>query len=390
VATVVTLVITFVVSFIPFKFEFTKAIRQEFLGFDIYDLYYSGNHIKNTTRDTSIVLVEVGDDRAAIAGQISIIRKYSPAVLGVDVTFKQPGDTIPDALLVQALTRPDSIVFASEYTNTTKDIYVFKGNFFDEKDSRHQSGYINFLGTEFSVVRNYPPFIEQDGTAYPAFSSAIIKKFSPEKYDELKKRHRETEIIDYRGNLETYTTISKQQLPYLDKSGQLKSLFEGKIVLLGYFVKKGEPLVLDDLHFSPLNEQVAGKSFPDIYGVAIHANILSMILSGSYASQASELFAYLMAAIIVFFFLWYLLSKYKKSPHPNHGWFLLLQFIIIVIMLYVFLQVFNLLHIKVPLLPIMVGLVLSVELLGVYKWIALWLNRKYNYTTVFNNNKHGI
>lgn len=387
VATVVTLVITFVVNFIPFKFEFTKAIRQEFLGFDIYDLYYSGNHKKNTPKDTSIILVEIGDHRVAIADQISTIQKYSPGILGVDITFELPRDSTDDAMLLQAFTPSDKIVFASYY-DTVDDKNILIENFFEKKVTGYQSGYVNFLGNEFSVVRIYPPFISSDDGEYPAFTSAIIKKFSPEKFDELKKRNRETEIIDYKGNLETYITISKEQLPYFDKSGQLKSLLAGKIVLLGYFVKD-DPKVLDDLHFSPLNEQVAGKSFPDIYGVAIHANILSMILSGKYATQASEPFAYLMAAIIIFCFLWYMLSRYKKSQHPNHGWFLLLQFIIIVIMLYVFLQVFNLLHVKVPLLPIMVGLVLSVELLGVYKWIALWLNRKYDYTTVFIQN-HGI
>ena len=66
-ATVMVLIITFVVSFIPLKFEFIKGIRQEFLGFDIYDLHYSGKDLKNKQRDANIVIVEVANDRAGVA-----------------------------------------------------------------------------------------------------------------------------------------------------------------------------------------------------------------------------------------------------------------------------------------------------------------------------------
>jgi CHASE2 domain-containing sensor protein len=385
-ATVFTIIITYLVSFIPIKFEFSKAIRQEFLGFDIYDLYYSGKHSKTSQRDSNIVIIEIAKDRDSIAEQIKLLQKYSPAVIGIDAIFaKEDENLLANAKLVEAISQSNNIILASRVDIDSGSNKVgFINNFFEEKGSGLPSGYINFLGNQFSVIRNYPPFYKTSDSNYMAFSSAIIKKFSPGKFRKLEKRNRKTEVINYSGNLESYTNLSTEQLRYSDTTNQLHSLLTGKIVLLGYFVKE-PPLVIEDLHFSPLNEQISGKSYPDMYGVVIHANILSMVLNDNYVNQASELSSYFYASVIIFMFLLYMLSQYKKKQHPAHGKFLLIQFLLILLMLYIFLQIFNLFHTKVPLLPIMIALVLCVELLGLYKIIALWLHRRFKYKTVFSH-----
>lgn len=378
-----TLIITFIVSFIPVKFEFTKGIRQGFLGFDIYDLYFSGKQLTHTQRDTNIILVQIGNDRGTIAGQITLLQKYNPAVIGIDAVFDKEGDPLENIKLIQAISQSGNLIFASRLDkDTVTGRPVFIRNFFEDKDHPYQSGFLNYLGSQFSVVRNYPPFLKNDDSVYLSFTSAIAKKFSPGKFEKLEKRNRRSEIINYTGNLENYTSLSKEQLQYYDTTGQLENILTNKIILLGYFDKE-PPLVMEDLHFSPLNEQIAGKSFPDMYGIVIHANILSMILKGNYMNQASGLVSYLFAAIIVFFFLLFLLTQYKKQKHPKHGWFLLIQFLLILAILYLFLLVFTWFHLKVPLLPIMISLVLCVELLSLYKVIALWLHRKYQYRSVF-------
>ena len=397
VATVFTILITFLVSFIPIKYEFSKAIRIDFLGFDIYDLYYSGRHLKNFQRDPNIVIIEIAKSRDSIAAQISLLQKYSPAVLGIDAVFdKEDESPMANAKLVQAISQSDNIIVASRLEiDSATEKAGFINNFFESREYRFQSGYINFLGNQFSVIRNYPPFYKTNDSLYMAFSSAIVKKFSPDRFAKLQKRNRKTEVINYTGNLDCYTALSQEQLHYGDSTDQLRSLLPGKIVLLGYFVKEspGTPLVIEDLHFSPVNDRISGKSYPDMYGVVIHANILSMILSGerngNYVNKAPDLISYLYATAIIFLFLLYMLSQYKKKQHPKHGKFLLIQFLLVLFMLYLFLQVFNLFHTKIPLLPIMIALVLCVELLGIYKNIALWLHRKYAYKTVFSH-KHII
>ncbi len=388
IATLLTMVLTFAVSFIPIKFEFSKAIRQEFLGFDIYDLKYANMDLDNAPRDTNIYIIEIAQSRDSIASQIHRIQKYSPAVLAIDAYFSEIGDPQSDLKLLQSLNQYDNIILGSKIELTKKKKDTLIRNFF-ETGTYYPSGFINFLGSDedYSVVRNYPPCYTIGDTEYLAFSSAIIKKYCDEKFQILKNRKNRLEIINYSGNLDNFTRISKEQLIEYDSTDQLGMLHK-KIVLLGYFVKD-PPFVLEDLHFSPLNHQVAGKSFPDMYGVVIHANILSMVLRDDYANKASEFKSYLIATLIVFLFLWYMLSRYKKRTHPKHGKFLLIQFLLIVILLYLFLQVFYSFRYKVPLLPIMIALVLCVELLGVYKDLALWFHKKWGYKTVFNH-KHII
>ena len=383
-ATLLTLTITFCISFIPIKFEFARPIRQGFLGFDIYDLFYSGNNLNNTKHDPNIILVEIADDRKAIADQINLIQKYAPAVLGIDAVFQNKGEPVADTKLMQAFNHSNNIIFSSEFdiNHVTGQLTLVR-SFFEKKNTHYQSGFTNFWGSPVSVIRNYPPFYKVGDSTYLAFTSVIIKKISPEKFKKLRERNNESEIINYTGNLESYTSITKEELQLYAATGQLDSLLARKIVLLGYFVKD-KSLVINDLYFSQLNEQVAGKSLPDMYGVVIHANILSMILNENYASQSSDLLAYICAGIIVFLFLLFMLWRYKKAKHPKHGWFLLIQSFLILGILFIFLLVYEWFYIKISPLPIIIALVLSVELLSVYKDIALWLHKKYGYYTVFN------
>jgi len=383
VAAAIILGFTGLVSLLPLKFEFLKAIRQDVYGFDIYDLYYTEKNIQSTLRDNNIVVIQIADDRNSIADQINIIEKYHPAVIGIDAYFDRSRDTA-DIKFLKAIENKDNLVFGVrlDTLKSNPGDLIFKRNFFDTGINSYKSGYINFVGNEFSVIRNYPPFLKLDGKEQLAFTSRIIQLYSPGRFDTLKNRKRPEEIINYSGNTEIYTCITKEELLEYDSTGQLSELFKNKIILVGYFIKY-PPFVLNDLHFSPLNAQFAGKSFPDIYGVVIHANILSMILSGDYAKMASNSTAYLFAYLFTFLFLLYVIYLHSKKNHPAHAKILLIQFLLVLMVLYLFLQVYNLFLWKVPLLPLLISLVLCIELLGIYKIIALWLHKKTGYKTVF-------
>jgi CHASE2 domain-containing sensor protein len=389
VATVVTLLLTFGISFIPFQFEFLKVIRQGFHDNDIYDLFYRGKDLQNTKRDNNIVLVEVASDRASIADQINIINDQQPAVIGIDAIFEHAKDSNEDRKLIQAINGAKNIVLSSRLNESENGEFIMENNFFEPGEKQYVSGFTNFAGGRHSVIRNYAPFVQLNNEQYFSFTSRILRIFSSGNFEKLKDRHNNIEIINYSGNLENYTTLTVDELLYYESTGQLSYLFKHKIVLLGFFVKH-PPLVLEDLYFSPLNEEVAGKSYPDMYGLVVHANILTMILSGKYATLASAAISYLCAGIITFFFLcFYVLKQYSKPKHPSHEKFLLIQLVIIIIVFYLFLQIYNWFLVKVSLLPVIISLVVCVELLGIYKSFALWLNKKWNYQTIFKN-KHSI
>lgn len=387
--------ITFLISALPLKNEFLKGVRQDVNGFDVYDLTFNDDN-KKLVRDTNIVIVEIGDSRNDIAGQINLIESYQPSVIGLDAFFLQAKDEGSDSLFLQTVSRNKNIVLGMRLDTINVDECFFCDgvelitvrNFFDSAGKNYHSGYINFVGDNYSVVRTYPPFETVDGKELPAFSSKILELFSKEKYERLRARKDEESVINYSGNVqEKYTSITKEQLLEFHETGQLSTILAGKIVLLGYFVKDG-PLVLEDLHFSPLNKHIAGKGFPDMYGVVIHANILTMLIENKFASLASAKMAYFFAFLFTFLLLCYTISLYAVKSHPSHAKILLIQFFLILLVIYLFLQVFNIFSWKVPLSSIVISLVLCIELLGLYKLLATWLSRKFGYVTVFNKNPH--
>src|SRR5712671_3062032 len=96
VATMLGLLVTYLISFIPFSQEYGKALHQGFADFDIYDLYYSGKDSQNIIMNNDIVLVEIGSDRSEIAEQVKSVSSYGPKVIAIDATFDASNDSLED------------------------------------------------------------------------------------------------------------------------------------------------------------------------------------------------------------------------------------------------------------------------------------------------------
>ena len=383
VATALIFFLFLIIRFFPFSFELLKPFKQEVNDFDIYDLYYSGRNIGKNTRDSNIVLVEVGHSREAIVHQLDIIRKCRPAVTGVDILF--PGnssDTISDLLLKEISLRNDSIIWASQFDTDSGGNLIHTFSYFDTQQLQKRTGYINFTGNKYSVTRTLRPFLTFEQNEFSSFATRIVEQYDPGKYELLKKRKNKFETINYTGNLESYTSFSADSLNYYYKTGQLENKIRNKIVLVGV-LHRHEPFVLEDLHFTPLNEKFSGRSNPDMYGVVIHANIISMILNNQYIKTKSIAFSNILSLLLTYLFTLFILSRYRRKAHPFHFGFILLQLLVICLLTFLFLLLFSEYRIKIPLLPIMITMVLSVEMIGVYRKLALWLNKKWSYSTIF-------
>ena len=385
VATLLVFFTFFIINFFPFRVELIKPFKPGLKDFDIYDLYYSGSNLAKNTLDTNIVLVEIANTREEIAKQVDFLKSLKPAVIGVDVIFHNASsDSNKDRHLAETAKEKDSIIWASIIEPDSSGNTIYSNPFFEVPEMKDRYGYVNFRGDKFSVIRSFTPFQKINGKEYTSFSARIAEKFSPGEFDKLKNRNNTAEDIEYSGNLETYPNYSDSELHFLYKTGQSVFSISNKIVLLGFFKKNGEK-VLEDIHFTPLNEQFSGRSFPDMYGVVIHANIISMILDQRYIRTGSFLFSCSLAFIFTFLFTGYLLSRYRKKQHPSHLAFLLLQIGCIILLTYLFLLLFSRFHIKVQLLPIIITMVLSVEMISVYKKLSIWLNKKWGYPTFFIN-----
>jgi len=387
VATLVILGAVYLVSFVPLKFELAKPIKQEFGDFDVYDLVFSGKHKENLPRDTSIVLVQVGNTRDEIAQQIHILRDLEPKVIALDVVFENPREPDSDTLLINEILQTPNLVLASRliWDSTAEEIRP-QSSFFVNDSLKQREGYINFSGEEYSVVRMFTPSVQIDKQPLECFASRIAQAAYPNEWQKLKNREQNIEVIDYSKNDNSFLKLNLNDLVEYDKP-QLKEKIKNSVVLIGFFTRQG-PLVMEDLHFTPMNERISGKSYPDTYGLQIHANILTMIKRGEYPYLLSHFWAYCIAGILSFLLLLFVLAHHMKNPHPAHLRFVLIQFAAIILLSWLFLVLFEHYRFKVPLLPIILALIMSVELLGIYMIIARLLNRWFGYKTIFQTSHH--
>ena len=114
IATIILLLATYLVSFIPWSLEYGKALHQGFSDFDIYDLYYSGKDKQNTKRDSNIILVQIDTGRTEIEQQIDLLSNYNPKMIAIDAFFEAPSED--DSMFLQTIHSKSNLVLLSEIT----------------------------------------------------------------------------------------------------------------------------------------------------------------------------------------------------------------------------------------------------------------------------------
>lgn len=391
IASLLVIIIDLLLSFFPLKFELIRPIKQGFNDFDIYDLRYTGNANKLNKKDTNITILCIADTRTEIAEQINIVSSFHPKVIAVDALFENNRDNnliknnAGDDVLINAIRNAGKIIVASKYAgkNVVEKDSVVK-SFFADSIKNLNDGLYNLIEGEEEVNRNFIPFFKVNNKKYPSFTTSIIKEISAESYAQLEKRNNDIEVINYSGNSNHYNVVSLEKFRQYKNTNELNDLFNNKIVLLG-FIKDKPPYVLEDLHFSPLNGKFAGKSFPDMYGIIIHANIIEMALSDNYISVMNSSTAYLITFLLVFAInLFYIWSLSGKGKH-NHFLLFIFQFLFAVLLTYFALIVFTIFNYKINLTPIIIAVVLSFEIFWLYEMVALKMHKLYGYETFLSN-----
>ena len=126
VASLLVLAVDFLLSFLPWKFELIKPIKQGFNDFNVYDLRYAGADTLITRKDTDITLLGIGSNRREIAEEIALVSAMHPRVIGVDAMFYQPS-AVPadDSALIGAMRDAPHLVLASRLAGTPTE-YIRK------------------------------------------------------------------------------------------------------------------------------------------------------------------------------------------------------------------------------------------------------------------------
>jgi CHASE2 domain-containing sensor protein len=282
--------------------------------------------------DTSIVVVNIGNlTRRQIAQQIQIVSKYKPRVIGFDGFFDcRTGlrdtvncpalkDTLGNLMLSEAIKEAGNVVLVTKLFQN--DSTLVERGFEDVADSLRRSDPIfrdYALAEGFATLdtdaafqddvktcRSFTPQWYYDNKKIYAFSVQLAMAYDSVRTKAFLDRGNFREVISYRGNVfDIFGTTNYPQMFYtLDVEEVMTENFteeviKDRIVIFGYLGQQlGDPS-WSDKFYTPLNNKMAGKSNPDMFGVVVHANIVSMILHADYIDEMAEWQQYLMAFMI--------------------------------------------------------------------------------------------
>lgn len=381
-ATIAVFLVIGLLALLPLNTGVLNPIKTALEDFDFNDLAYTKLGKNSETRlDSRIVLVNIGfADRAGISQLIEKIKQGKPRVIGLDVTFDEPRDSLADAYLFETLKNTPELVVASKIDWAIKKQPLQRGFF---QKTNNDFGYANFTTNELMTIRSISPFETIDNKKIPSFSTAIIKKYDLQAFKKTEQRKKEVEYINYTRNIDKYLTIDGQSL--LDDQ-VVSKVFEDKIVLMGYI--SSSPNDIEDKKFTPMNEKFAGKAVPDMNGVVVHANIISMILDGKFINKIPSWINWLITILIA----WVHVALFIRYYIDNHIWFHLVakvaQIISAIFFAYLSILMFTNFSIKIEMAMPIVVIVLAIDVIYFYEAFAVWMHKKFGYKSIFVHNKH--
>lgn len=317
-----TLFIIAILKFLPYMFQidFLNPIENTLEDFQISDIVFSQLPFEETPMDSNIVLVNIGLlNRKGIAMQVELINRFGPKVIGIDSFFRRlKGDEVDDPL-DRAFSKVDNLVLVSELID-----YNDKKQYWDtlytshRKFNRHAlNGYANFIVREenYRTVRNFTPVQSVDGKPHLAFGVEVARIFDSTKAHDLIEYDRGEEvIINFRRNTEKYPTLDAMEV--FRRRDDLEFVRD-KIVLMGFMGPDIISPTNEDMFFTPLNSRYVGKNYPDMYGVVVHANIISMIMDGKYLYSLP----YWVSTVATVLLIYLNMAMYSYLRARREGWY---------------------------------------------------------------------
>jgi len=354
------------ISFKPFNYV-TKALKEV----QLTDIYFSQLH--NDNADTTIILVNIENiDRSGIANLIKKINQAGPKVIAIDVFFSKDVEVPGDSLLDDALQSAGSKVVLAEFLNPENNQPDTTFKIFQYCEYGHANLPNNEDGTE--VVRSFFPVVTHDNKDKWAFSAVVAGKYSPESFEKLKSRNKNEELINFTGDILSYAEIQHDDI--MRSSDASLKFIKNKIVILGFTGGKcRQSSDIEDLFYTPVNRHYYGRSHPDMYGAVIHANIISMILKGNYIQLVPEWLVICISFVLVYFhvvlFIWLFVR--------HHIWYhLAVKLIQLISFAFILLGIFYLFRLSLILVYtkyMLLGVILSVDILYFYEALALIAHR---------------
>lgn len=344
--------------------------------------------------DTNVVIVNTGYlNRRQLTEQIATIIACKPRVIGTDIRFvclhpsqdsincPQNYDTLTNLLLGSVTSAFPNFVHAEKIEQTDSLIRALGDtDIYDSVSHSHplvvqnsHEGFVN-LETEaghqedLKTCRRFTPRIVVRGEEHLAFSVQMAMLYDSVKTKRFLDRGKTSEVINYRGNIIDWFGAGDLSGRYqvldvgqsLDTTQFLPSMLKDKIVIMGFLGENLFDTSWDDKFFTPLNKVYAGRARPDMYGVVVHANIVSMILNEDYVDELPESLQYVIAFFLVFLNVMLFGWITRKIPVWFDSLSLTIQVLQVSLLVFLMIEAFNLFSFKLNL----TGALAAIALVG--------------------------
>ncbi|MEQ8706024.1 MAG: CHASE2 domain-containing protein [Phaeodactylibacter sp.] len=372
-------------NLIRLNMHYIDPFNNGLKNYEITDIVYA--YLRDSTRQQPIstqdmLLVHTGTpDRERIALLIDRLREAGAAAIGVDVLFEKPKTPYADSLLQAVIQRTPNLVLACEVDQINEQGTRFerwKG--VDTLFANYSKlGYVNFPANRTRVIRFFSPREQVGQDTLPAFTTALLQTYAPKKAAALLDRKKTVERIYYTGPQYAFPRQEQDQLLDSLNMDEVRSVAEGKMVLLGYIPREGQGDLLKDRHYTPLNQSYTNKSIPDMYGLAIHANVLNMVLKEQYTREIPSWLNVLL--LIIFCYLNVLLIHwvYDDFNEVFHGITRGLQLLEFILLFFLIALLFYLFRINLDFGAGILALLLAYDIIMIYENLVRkrlpWLDR---------------
>lgn len=391
IVTCLVFILIWVLDIIRINAHFLNPFDKTIRDYEITDIVYSKLRDEKITLDDRIVLVNTGKpDRDTIRMVIDRIIDAGAKVVAVDILLDGRKNFRTDSLLRAALTRTEmnqlnttntsfNALLRAKLMQKDKVVLAMEIDGYSDKEGVFMvqtgcdtffcnyvnSGFINFISKDSSSTIRYfsPREMTVDGVCL-SFAAQTAKLYDQSAVDRLLMRNHKVEEIFYTDNGDQFTQYETKDI--LDTSRNLTPLLQGKIVMVGFLGTYDWDKPMLDRHYTPLNKRYTGRNSPDMYGMVIHANILQMILNGTYVIEFPVLANILLTFIFCYFNIHLFYKIFRRVPVPYHFVTRFLQLGEIIILFFIVALLFRSYRIKMDVAYWIAALALAFDVIKFY------------------------
>jgi CHASE2 domain-containing sensor protein len=376
---------------IPLNLGVLNPVKLGLKDFDFNDMSYSKlGKSEKANFDPRVVIFNIGyADRATIAKMIDTVATFKPRVMALDAFFEGSRGEEQDGPLDSSFSKHQNLVVAyiANFKGKKADTIFRRGDYLK---SAHNYGWANFFQDSVSTIRTFRPVLKDyKDSSFLSFPTLVTKLYDRAAGEKLEKKGDKNVIINYSRNIDPNKKPQYFVIEYEDLLNGMydESIFRDKIILFGYV--NLNPNDIEDKKYSPMNSKFAGKTVPDMNGIVVHANIISMALDRDYVKKVPLWLTVLIAIAVC----WLHMSFFIRYYLEEHIWFHLaakiLQVLSAIFFVWLGIFLFDQYRLKVDLKLSIVVVVLAVDVIYFYEAFAVWMHKKYGFKTIFGHHGHG-